>query len=55
MENSFFLKGKTTGEISNNSIIIKTITIVLFKFMPNLRFSPNIIIFSLGINTQQIF
>ena len=50
MENLFYLKGKTTGQTSNKSIIIKSITIVLLKFMPNLRSSPNIIIFSLTLN-----
>jgi hypothetical protein len=40
VENPFYLKGKTIGQTPNNSTIIKSITIVLLKFMPNLRSSP---------------
>ena len=38
MENSFSLKGKIMGQTPNQFIIIKSITII-FKCMPNLRFT----------------
>ena len=53
MENLYYMKGKIKGSTQNKFTIIKSITIIILKFISNLRFSPTIIIYSLlEINTH---
>ena len=54
MENPFSLKGKTTGQISNNFTIIKSITIILV-YASRLKKKKILSYFSLLQHTQIIF